>query len=86
MDREILCFSSSIAVIFASTMSPTVRTSSGLPMRRLAIWEMWIRPSTPGSTSANAPKGMSLTMVTFATSPTWKVDMNLFQGLPLGSL
>ena len=45
-----------------------------------------IRPSTPGSTSANAPKGMSFTMVTFATSPTWKVFMNLVQGLPLGSL
>ena len=52
----------------------------------LADAEMWIRPSTPGSTSANAPKGMSLTMVTFATSPTWKVDTNLVQGLPLGSL
>ena len=51
-------------------MRPRRSTSPGLPMRRSAIWEMWIRPSAPGSTSAKAPKGISLTILTFAMSPT----------------
>ena len=37
MDREIFCFSSSIAVILASTVWPSERTSSGFSMRRSAI-------------------------------------------------
>ncbi len=85
IDREIFCFSLSMLVIFASTTSPTLSTSEGWPMRRLAIWEMWIRPSVPGSTSAKAPKGISLTILTFAISPTWRwVSVNTFQGFRFG--
>ena len=71
MDREIFFFSSSTAVIFASTISPSESTSPGFSMRRSAIWEMWMRPSTPGTTSAKAPKVISFTIRTLAVSPTW---------------
>ncbi len=33
--------------------------------------EMWIRPSTPGRISANAPKVISLTILASTTSPIW---------------
>ena len=58
----------------------------GLADAAVGDLEMWIRPSAPGRTSANAPKGMSLTAVTGATSPTPYLLTNCSQGLPLGSL
>ena len=54
----------------ASTTWPSLRTSPGFSIRRSAIWEMWIRPSTPGTTSAKAPNCISFTIRTEATSPT----------------
>ena len=44
--------------------------SSGLAILWSAIWLMWISPSQPGTISANAPKGIRLTILTVATSPT----------------
>ena len=40
MDREMRLFSASTSVIFTFTSWPSDSTSSGLPMRRSAIWEM----------------------------------------------
>ena len=38
-----------------------------------------MRPSTPGMISAKAPKVISLTILTLATSPTWTLFNNQFQ-------
>ena len=49
---------------FASTSSPSSRTSVTLSTRPSARWLMWIRPSVPGKISAKAPK--SAIRLTFA--------------------
>ena len=80
MDREIFCFSSSMAVILASTIWPSERTSLRLvdaPVSNLGNMDQAVHA---GTTSAKAPKVISLTMRTEATSPTWYLSMNTCQG------
>ena len=40
---------------FTRTIWPTCTASSTFAMRLSAHWEMWTRPSRPGSSSTNAP-------------------------------
>jgi len=86
MERETLFFSVSMSMILASTSWPTVRTLLMLVTLSVEIWEMWIRPSTPGMICANAPNSVMLTIVALITSPIWYSSTNFVQGFSSGSL
>ena len=53
-----------MSMIIASTTSPTASLSETFAIRSLAIWLMWIKPSTPGMICAKAPKVVIETILT----------------------
>lgn len=80
IERETFCFSSSMPTIFALTTSSTLITSFTFSIFWSAIWLMWIRPSTPGTICANAPKDVVPTTLTSQTSSTAYLDLKMFHG------
>ena len=70
IERLTLFLSKSISVILALISSPTLRTSAGVLILSQLIWLMWIRPSIPGITFANAPNAARPTTVASMSVPT----------------
>src|SRR5271168_1243409 len=65
----------------ASTVSPVLSTSLGfLTFLAHDISDKWINPSTPGSSSTNAPKSVTRVTTPCTRSPAFKLAATASQG------
>ena len=86
MLKLILLFSSSTERINALISSPTVRTWAGFSILSWLIFELWTRPSTPGSNSTNAAKSLILTTFPKTTDPSGYFSLAFDHGSGVNSL
>ncbi|MBA7652148.1 hypothetical protein ES703_59977 [subsurface metagenome] len=69
MPSDNFCFSTSMFKMMASTSSLAFSFSEGCFIFFQEILEIWMRPSTPFSTSMNAPKSVMLVIVPLTRAP-----------------
>ena len=85
MLKLILLFSSSTDNIFALISWPTVSISPGLSILSWLILDMWTNPSTPGSSSTNAPKSFILTTFPRTIDPSGYFSLAFCHGSGVSS-
>ena len=80
----LMIFYAAFAVLYCTIFLVVVKMPALIAMLPLIVFIFYLcrmRPSTPSMISANAPKGIILTIFTDATSPTAYFAVNIYQGL-----